>query len=131
MIGFLLRSNSASAGATLRFLCQQSASAIASSSANLVPEPMEKVVCKQGVAAKVRCKNFGQVLARLFLGLLPKRRTAPGLFTTFDDERARGLVELVRVRDEYARISLSKRQGQAMKQLVCSKPDLLAASAVD
>src|SRR6184192_1515058 len=77
------------------------------------------------MAIQVWRKDFSQISACRFIRHPCETRDIPGLAVALDDERARVLVKLVRVRGEGAGRGFAKGQGEPMKQLMGAVPDIL------
>jgi hypothetical protein len=80
---------------------------------------------------QIRGKNFRQVRAHIRIRLLLKPGPFPRLRITLHDERARRLIELVRVRRKRAGRILAKRQRQSVEELVRAVPDVTMRAQVE
>src|ERR1044072_5392062 len=87
-----------------------------------------RIVREQTMTAESARKYIFQKGARLLVGHFGKSRLRPGLRVAFDDKSARIPIELIRVGREDAGVIFTEGEGEAMKQLIGSVPDVLVRS---
>src|SRR5713101_4806865 len=80
-------------------------------------QPSDEIVPQQPALAQLVLEHVGKVLKCFRVSLPIKARVSPSSLAAFDDKGARGIVELVCVRNEQTRFVLAKDQRQTVKQL--------------
>src|SRR5205085_9564927 len=83
-----------------------------------------RVVRQESVPRQIYDEYVCEIVSRLFVCVLAESVARPSLLVALDDEGARRLVELIRVRGKDAVFSLLKGERWAMKGLVRAVPDV-------